>query len=133
MAMFLNGQQLTPTQKIHQDFGTCATVENITKYPTNSYEKQSMDAYTIQRYELWLVSKSVYRGKNTATWINGARVYIDFNDGLGKREMTVDQFPQGFILSLTIEPMLVYWYEIEPVQGLGMYISWEHAIYETRN
>ena len=148
MALFLNGQQLTPNQKLHQDFGTWslpdgqgntigirayATVENITKYPTNQYEQKSMKPYTVQRYELWLESKSVYRGRNTATWINGARVYIDFNDGLGRREMTAEQFPQGFILSLTVEPTLVYWYEIEPVVGLGMYISWENAIYETRD
>jgi len=147
MAFFLNGQNLTPTQKVHQDFGTWSiddgqgntvaiqaytTVEEIKKYPTNSYEKQSMDAYVIQRYELYLVSKSVYKNNKTNTWINGARVYIDFNDGLGKREMTVEQFPQGFIMSITVEPMLVYWYEIEPVDGLGMYISWENAIYETR-
>jgi len=149
MAAFLSGQQLQPNQKLHQDFGVWtlddgqgntigiqayATVENITKYPTayNQYEKGSIEPYTIQRYELWVGSKSVYRNNNTATWINGARVYIDFNDGLGKREMTAEQFPDGFIMSITVEPMLVYWYEIEPVAGLGMYISWENAIYETR-
>jgi len=147
MSLFVNGQQLALGQKVHQDFGTWsiedgqgntvaiqayATVEEITKYPTNSYEKQSMDAYVIQRYELYLVSKSVYLNSKTNTWINGARVYIDFNDGLGKREMTAEQFPSGFIMSITVEPMLVYWYEIEPVHGLGMFISWENAIYETR-
>ena len=143
----LSAQNLAPQQKIHQDFGTWsiddgqgntvsikayATVEIIERYPTNTYEKQSLEPYKIQRYELWLQSKSVYRGKATETWINGARVFIDFNDGYGKREMTAEQFPQGFLLSITTEPMLVYWYEIEPVEGLGMYISWENAIYETR-
>ena len=57
---------------------------------------------------------------------------FDFNDGNGKQEMTAEQFPQGFILSITTEPVLVYWYETEPVDGLGMFISWESAIYETR-
>lgn len=147
MAFLLKGQTLTGNQMLYQDFGTWslddgqgntiaiqayATVENITKYPTNAYEKQSLAAYTIQRYELYLVSKSIFQNSKTNTWINGARVFIDFNDGMGKTEMTIDQFPDGFILSITIEPTLVYWYEIEPVDGLGMYISWENAIYENR-
>ena len=147
MAMFLNGQQLKANQKIHQDFGTWsiddgygnkvaiqayATVELITQYPTNSYEKQSLEPYQIQRYELYLVSKSIYLGKLTNTWIYGSRVFIDFNNGLGKIEMTAEQFPDGFILSINTEPTLVYWYEIEPVLGLGMYVSWDNAVYETR-
>lgn len=147
MTLFVNGQQLAPNQKLHQDFGTWmiedgqgnkvaiqayATVELITQYPTNSYVKQSLEPYQIQRYELYLVSKSIYLGKSTNTWIYGSRVYIDFNNGLGKIEMTAEQFPDGFILSINTEPTLVYWYEIEPVLGLGMYVSWDNAVYETR-
>lgn len=147
VSSFVSGQQLTSSQKLYHDFGTWsmndgqgnkvairayATVEEIKKYPTNSYEKKSMDVYIIQRYELYLISESIYQNRKTNTWINGARVYINFNDGFGKREMTAEQFPQGFMLSINTEPTLVYWYEIEPVIGLGIFISWENAIYETR-
>ena len=149
MALFLNGQNLVGNQKVHQDFGTWTiddgqgntvgingycTIELIKYYPTivNKYEKQTLVPYQIQRYELYLVSKSVYRGNATNTWIYGARVFIDVGDGDGKGEMTAEQFPDGFILSINTEPTLVYWYEIEPIEGLGMYISWNNAIYETR-
>ncbi len=81
---------------------------------------------------MYVVSKSVYLGNSTNTWIYGGRVYIDIGDGLGNREMTAEQFPDGFILSVSTEPTLVYWYEIAPVEALGIYVSWENAIYETR-
>ena len=147
MAFFLKGQELKPNQKIYQDFGTWslddglgnkvaiqayATVENIKQYPTNSYQKQSLEPYDIQRYELYLTSKSIYQGSLTSTWIYGARVFIDFGDGYGKREMTAEQFPDGFVMSISTTPTLVYWYQIEQVEGLGMYVSWNNAAYETR-
>ena len=149
VGLFLNGQDLVGNQKLYQDFGTWsiddgygnkiaiqayATVELITEYPTvvNSYEQKSLEPHQVQRYELYLVSKSIYRGSLTTTWIYGARVFIDFNDGIGKKEMTADQFPDGFVLSISTKPTLVYWYQIEPIVGLGMYVSWNNAVYETR-
>lgn len=142
MTMFLNGQNLTPTQRLYHDFGTWsindeqgntvgihayATMEAIIKYPESAYEKQNLAPYEIHRYELHLESKSVYHGRATNTWVYNARVFI--NDV----EMTKEQFPDGFILSIGVEPVMVYWYETRPVDNLSLFISWESAIYETRN
>lgn len=150
MTLFLKGQELKPNQNLHQDFGTWsiddgygnkiaikayATVEIISEFTeATEYVNNQSHIYEVekQRYELHLVSKSVYQGNLTSTWIYGARVFIDFNDGVGKREMTAEQFPDGFVLSISTTPTLVYWYEIEPVFGLGMYVSWDNAVYETR-
>ena len=98
----------------------------ITKYPTNKYEQKSLEPYQVQRYELYLESRSEYNGKKTSTWIYNARVFIN---GV---EMTKEQFPDGFILSIDVEPTLVYWYETPPVEELALYISWGNAVYETR-
>ena len=142
MAMFVNGQTLRENQKLYHDFGTWsmddgqgntvgihayATMETIMKYPQNTYEQKSLAPYPVHRYELVLESKSVYRGKATATWIYNARVFIN------NVEMTKEQFPDGFILSVGVAPTVVYWYETPPVDELSMYISWGSAIYETRN
>jgi len=150
MALFLNGQELKPNQVLYQDFGTWsiddeygnkiaikayATVEPISEFTeATQYEDNVSHTYEVekQRYELYLVSESVYHGNLTSTWIYGARVFIDLNDGIGKREMTAAQFPDGFVLSISTTPTLVYWYQIEPVDGLGMYVSWNNAVYETR-
>ena len=82
MAMFLKGQDLVGNQKVHQDFGTWSiddgqgntvgikaycTIELIERYP-NAYQKQS-GPELIQRYEMYLVSKSVYLGNSTNTWV----------------------------------------------------------------
>jgi uncharacterized membrane protein len=141
MALFTKGQHPIHTEKpIYQDFGTWsldvgndkvaihayATIELIEKEVTNSYAQKEMMPTLVQRYELYLISESIYDGEATSTWIYGARVFINGD------EVTKKQFPEGFILSVGTEPTLVYWYETPPVEGLAIYISWNNAVYETR-
>lgn len=86
---------------------------------------QKSEPENLYRYELYLVSKSVYRGEITKTWLYSARVFIN---GV---EATKEQFPEGFTVSVDIEPTMVYWYQIAS-EKIELAITWENAIYENR-
>ena len=146
IALFLKGQEPEFNKPIFYDFGTWTLdVDHGTKigihafitrdirkeYPKNAYDQKSAEPYEVHRYELYLESKSTHANREVNTWIYGARVFIEVN-GI-RKEMTADQFPDGFILSVTTKPMMVYWYETVPVENLGIYINWENAVYESRN
>lgn len=129
-------QQPLQTKPIYRDYGTWSiqvegntvgvrayvTKEKIYTKTKNQYIEQ-VQKY---RYELYLESKSVYQGTSTTTWLYNARVFIN------GREVTYQNYPQGFTVSAGIKPTLVYWYEVA-MGELEMAITWENAIYENRN
>jgi len=78
------------------------------------------------RYELILESKSYYNGKKTSTWLYNTKIFIN------TIEITKNQFPDGFMLSINVEPTMVYWYETYTKDGVEYDITWEKSIYETR-
>ena len=77
------------------------------------------------RYELYLVSKSIYEGDTTNTWVKGLRIYVDGEDVLGK------QFPEGMTISIGVEPTLIYTHHCETM-FCEFEVTWERAIYEPR-
>ena len=137
MAMFLSGQEPLQTKPIYRDYGTWSiqvegNTVGVRAYITKEkiYTEAKKQEYTKEaqryRYELYLESKSVYRGERTSTWLYGARVYIN------GREVTYQNYPNGITLSAGTEPTLIYWYEVS-MADLEMAITWENAIYENRN
>ena len=76
-------------------------------------------------YELYLVSKSIYEGDSTDTWVKGLRIYVDGKDVL------INQFPEGMTLSIGLEPTLVYTHH-HTNQFCEFEVTWERAIYEPR-
>lgn len=121
------GQQYN--KEIYLDYGTWSIPHGnnliaVRAYVTREvfYEKQS----NYYRYELILESKSRYSGYLTKTWLYNARVFIN---GV---EVTRDQFPQGFIASIGVEPTMIYWYKTPINTNIRFYIEWKDAIYEPR-
>ena len=80
---------------------------------------------TEYHYELYLVSKSVFEGDTTSTWIKGLRIYVDGEDVLA------EQFPEGYTLSVGTEPTLIYTHHCEDT-FCEFEVTWERAIYEPR-
>lgn len=76
-------------------------------------------------YELYLVSKSVFEGDSTNTWVSGLRIYVDGEDVLS------EQFPEGYTLSIGTEPTLIYTHHC-PDRYCDFELTWERAIYEPR-
>ena len=93
---------------------------NIIKYTQNYYPK-----FQKYRHELYLVSKSVFNGDTTNTWIYGTKIFID------DIEVTKKQFPDGFIFSIKIEPTLIYWFETKN-KLINFIVTWEKSMYEPR-
>ena len=77
------------------------------------------------RYELYLVSKSVFDGDTTNTWLYGTKIFIDGEYVLEK------QFPDGFIISIKTVPTLVHTHNAFN-EFTEFEITWEKAIYEPR-
>ena len=88
--------------------------QNLETMPTTEYH-----------YELYLVSKSVFDGDSTNTWVKGLRIYVDGIDILG------NQFPEGMTISIGVEPTLIYTHHCDN-QFCEFEITWERAIYEPR-
>jgi len=141
-AITINGQtniNRPENKPIYKDYGTWTLdVEGdkvgvrayITKEPVylatkKQYAQQYAPKSPTYRYELYLESKSIFRGNTTNTWLYNSRVFIN---GV---EVTREQFPTGFTVSVDISPTLVYWYEVAS-ENLDMAITWENAIYENR-
>ena len=76
-------------------------------------------------YELYLVSKSIYQGDSTNTWITKLKIYVDGEDVL------INQFPDGHTLSIGLEPTLIYTHHCLN-QFCDFELTWERAIYEPR-
>ena len=132
-----SAQEPLQTKPIYKDYGTWSIdVEGNTvgvrayitkeKIYTPTKKQQYVQEAQKYRYELYLESKSVYRGERTSTWLYGARVYIN------GREVTYQNYPEGFTVSIKTKPTMVYWFEV-PMENLDMAITWESAVYENRN
>jgi len=91
----------------------------------NVKENLQMPPVTEYHYELYLVSKSIYEGDSTDTWVKGLRIYVDGEDILS------EQFPEGMTLSIGVEPTLIYTHHCDN-QFCEFEVTWERAIYEPR-
>ena len=76
-------------------------------------------------YELYVVSKSIYNGDTTNTWLYGVKIFVNGEDVL------VNQFPDGFIISIKTEPTLIHTHHAFN-KDVAFEIKWEKAIYEPR-
>ena len=88
--------------------------ENLQTMPVTEYH-----------YELYLVSKSIFEGDTTATWVKGLRIFVDGVDILE------NQFPKGMTVSIGDEPTLIYTHHCEN-EFCEFEITWEAAVYEPR-
>ena len=98
------------------------TKQNILTYVDFEQKQKTVSELPKYRYELVLVSKSLYQGKLVKTWIYNARVFID------SVEVTRQQFPNGFTAIIETEPTVIYWYE-SSLNRINIEISWENSIY----
>ena len=126
--------------ELYQEYGEWVLIDGANKVSIEAFstvektwERQSKSAFAEKKtleskfhYDLYLTSKSIYLGDTTSTWIYGARIYID-----GK-EVTADQFPNGFTASIATKPTLIYWYVTNDSSPINLYIKWDNATYENR-
>ena len=128
-------------KKIHKDYGTWSVRnddnlisvsafliiedENDVLHKNEEEKTQIIDGETKYHYELYIVSKSIYNGDTTNTWLYGVRIFVDDEDVLG------DQFPDGFIISIKTEPTLIHTHH-DNTKFVEFEIKWEKAIYEPR-
>lgn len=125
---------------LHQNFGvwkynidknnTIAVHGYVTKQKilrSNNYQvkQKTISSLPEYRYELKMISKSIHNGDTTSTWLYGVRVYINGN------EVTSDQFPDGFLVSIETKPTLIYWYETSG-DNVVFEVKWINSIYEPR-
>lgn len=88
--------------------------ENLQTMPVTEYH-----------YDIYLVSKSLFEGDSTNTWVKGLRIFVDGEDILG------DQLPEGMTVSIGVEPTLIYTHHCEN-QFCEFEVTWEAAVYEPR-
>lgn len=141
LSIGLYSQNSVYNKKIHKDYGTwsvrndehiisvCAFVtieiENDVIHE-NELEKAKIVAPEIKyHYELYMVSKSIYEGNTTNTWLYGMRIYVSGNDVL------INQFPDGFLISIKTEPTLIHTHHSYKTD-VEFEITWEKSIYEPR-
>lgn len=115
---------------IHQDLGVWSNEINdnifieFHAYVTKSYNHDTLnnDKY---RYNIIVISKSKYNNAITNTWLYGTRIYLN------GEEKTKDQFPNGFIFSIGIEPTILY--QIYSNRDNNHFeIKWNKSIIEPR-
>jgi len=75
--------------------------------------------------DIYLVSKSVFEGEGTSTWLDGVRIFIDSVD------IRKDQFPDGFLVSVKTVPTLIHSFHTNN-KSVDIEITWETALYEPR-
>ena len=98
------------------------TKEKILSTPEYVQREKTVIEIPKYRYELVLVSKSMFGGKLTKTWIYNAKVFI------GDAEMTKQQFPDGFTAIIETTPTVIYWYETS-LDTINVKITWKNSIY----
>lgn len=98
------------------------TKQKILSTPEYAQREKTVTDIPKFRYELVLVSKSIYGGKLTKTWIYNAKVFID------SAEMTKQQFPDGFTAIIETTPTVIYWYETS-LDTINVKITWKNSIY----
>ena len=126
-------------KSLHEDYGTWVMEQAGNTISVEAFvtveEDKDCDKYTqlnqlnevCYKYKLYLKSKSLYAGVLTSTWIYGGRIVVN------NVEVTNKHFPDGFIISVGVEPTLVYTYELDKKDNsLNLGITWERAIYEPR-
>lgn len=74
------------------------------------------------RYELVLVSGSIYNGQLTKTWLYGTKVFID------SVEVTREQSPDGFAVIIGTTPTVVYRYDSN-LDTINIKITWKSSLY----
>jgi hypothetical protein len=127
----LNAQSVEKSMKF-EDFGTWdKTISPVNKISISSYVVKRVLIYTEQnkindspkyRYELIVVSNSIYNNKPTKTWIYGTRVFID------DKEATLSQSPDGFTAIINTEPTVIFRYE-SSLDTINIKITWESSQY----
>ena len=115
-----------------EDFGTWdKTISPANKISISSYVVKRILIYDDQkkandspkyRYELIVVSNSIYNNKPTKTWIYGTRVFID------DKEATVSQSPDGFTAIINTEPTVIFRYE-SSLDTINIKITWKSSQY----
>jgi len=75
--------------------------------------------------DIYLVSKSVFEGEGTSTWLDGVKIFID---GVDIRK---DQFPDGFLVSVKTVPTQIHGFHTTN-KDVNIEIIWETALYEPR-
>jgi hypothetical protein len=146
----LYAQNSAYTKEIYKDYGTFkletddghvvsmgafTTIEeelNTVHVPLETGGKRSLKNKKLEmmpvfeyHYNLYLVSKSMFEGDTTNTWVSGLRIYVDEEDILE------NQFPDGMTLSIGTEPTLIYTHHCEN-EFCEFEVTWERAIYEPR-
>jgi hypothetical protein len=127
----LNAQSVEKSMKV-EDFGTWdKTISPANKISISSYVVKRILIYDDQkkandspkyRYELIVVSNSIYNNKPTKTWIYGTRVFID------DKEATVSQSPDGFTAIINTEPTVIFRYE-SSLDTINIKITWKSSQY----
>jgi len=151
MCIGLNAQNSAYGKTIHQDYGTFrvsddngnvvsfsgfVTIEKVdplthrddVQYQSMKMQKNAklkIEPETMYHYEMYLVSKSVFEGDTTSTWLYGVRVFINGEDVL------INQFPDGFIVSIKTTPTSIHTYDSNS-QNVKFELKWKKAIYEPR-
>lgn len=101
------------------------TKQEILRTNNHKLQEKTIPSLPQYRYELKMISKSTHYNDTTSAWLYGVRIYID------NVEMTKDQFPNGFIVSVKTKPTLIYWYET-PNDSVNFEVSWDNSIHEPR-
>jgi len=93
-------------------------------YNKKRYE-QELEPEMVYHYEIYFVSRSVFDGDTTSTWVHGLKIFVD-----GEQQL-LKQSPDGFMVSVKTEPTLVYTYHSES-DDVYFNLEWEKIIYEPR-
>jgi len=146
--MGLSAQNSVYSKTIHQDYGTWmvrngdnivsisafSTIEEVdpdfhedrgVQYRELKQEKAVKISPTTYYYELYMVSKSVYEGDTTNTWLYGTKIFVNGDYVLE------NQFPDGFVISIKTEPTLIHTYH-SLNSDVNFEVTWEKSVYEPR-
>lgn len=126
---------------IYQDFGVWSynidndnmisvkayvTRTRIIEYSNSEIKKNTVPSLPLFKYELFMVSNSIHNGEKTSTWLYETKIFIDGD------EVTKDQFPNGFLVSINTEPTLIYWHE-SVRSDVKFKVRWDNSVHEPRN
>ena len=122
---------------IHRDFGTFKVVDgeniiSVSAFVTidtidivDQQKSKIIDTNKIYRYDVYMVSNSVYGGEKTSTWLYGTRIFINGEDVL------LNQSQDGFVVLIKTEPTSIYTYKSSNPNDL-FEIKWKKSMYEPR-
>lgn len=88
-------------------------------------KEKNKNPETLYSYEIYFVSKSIYDGDTTNTWLYGTKVFINNEYVLN------NQFPDGFIILIKTTPTLIHTHRSKDYD-VKFNVTWEKAIYEPR-